>query len=45
MVDVGGKEITLRTARASGQVRLRPELLALIRQGKLAKGDVLIVIG
>ncbi len=41
MVDVGGKEPTRRTARASCVVRMRPETLALIRAGTAAKGDVL----
>ncbi|MEX2286635.1 MAG: cyclic pyranopterin monophosphate synthase MoaC [Planctomycetaceae bacterium] len=40
MVDVGGKEITLREARAVGYVTMRPETLALIRDGKVQKGDV-----
>ena len=40
MVDVSGKESTLRTARASVRVRMRPETLALIRDRALAKGDV-----
>jgi cyclic pyranopterin monophosphate synthase len=40
MVDVSGKPETLRTARASGRVRMRPETLALIRDRALAKGDV-----
>ena len=43
MVDVGGKEVTLRIARASGRVRLRAETLALVRAGQVAKGDVLDV--
>jgi cyclic pyranopterin phosphate synthase len=43
MVDVSGKEPTLRIARASGLVRMREETLALIRDRKLAKGDVLEV--
>ena len=43
MVDVGNKPITQRTARASGLVRMSPETLALIRDRKLAKGDVLEV--
>jgi cyclic pyranopterin phosphate synthase len=43
MVDVGGKEITARSATASGQVRMQPQTLALIRDRKLAKGDVLEV--
>ncbi|HEX8203896.1 MAG TPA: cyclic pyranopterin monophosphate synthase MoaC, partial [Isosphaeraceae bacterium] len=40
MVDVSGKAVTARTARASGLVRMRPETLALIRDRGLAKGDV-----
>ncbi|MEX0586467.1 MAG: cyclic pyranopterin monophosphate synthase MoaC [Pirellulales bacterium] len=43
MVDVGDKPITVRTARASGRVRMKPETLALIRDRKAAKGDVLEV--
>lgn len=43
MVDVSGKEISLRTARASGQVRMQPATLELIRDRRLAKGDVLEV--
>lgn len=41
MVDVGGKSITARRAKAEGLVVMRPETLALIRDRKLAKGDVL----
>ena len=43
MVDVSGKEVTLRTARASGCVRMQPATLALVRDRRLAKGDVLEV--
>ncbi|OHB65700.1 MAG: molybdenum cofactor biosynthesis protein C [Planctomycetes bacterium RBG_13_63_9] len=43
MVDVGAKEATARMARASGRVRLRPETVEMVRDGKLAKGDVLQV--
>ena len=43
MVDVGDKPITQRTARASALVRMSAETLALIRDKKLAKGDVLEV--
>ncbi len=43
MVDVSGKEITLRTAVARARVHLKPETLREIREGKLAKGDVLAV--
>jgi len=40
MVDVGAKEVTARVARASGRVRMQPETVRLIRDRKLAKGDV-----
>lgn len=43
MVDVSGKAVTVRTARASGRVLLQPETVALLRTGKVAKGDVLAV--
>jgi cyclic pyranopterin phosphate synthase len=43
MVDVAGKEVTLRTARASGQIRLQPETLARVLDRRLVKGDVLEV--
>ena len=43
MVDVGDKEVTVRRARASGRIRVQPDTLRLIRDRKLAKGDVLEV--
>ena len=43
MVDVGAKEVTERSARASGCVRMLPETLELIRNREVAKGDVLEV--
>jgi cyclic pyranopterin monophosphate synthase len=43
MVDVGQKEPTVRHARASGRVLMRPETLRLIRDRRVAKGDVLEV--
>ena len=43
MVDVGGKAETERVARASAVVRTPREILALIRDKQLAKGDVLEV--
>ncbi len=43
MVDVGQKADTERLAIARGEVRMRPETLALIREGALKKGDVLTV--
>jgi cyclic pyranopterin phosphate synthase len=43
MVDVGGKPDTERLAIAKGEVLMRPETLALIREGALKKGDVLTV--
>jgi cyclic pyranopterin monophosphate synthase len=43
MVDVGAKPETERMARASAVVRMQPSTLALIRDRKVAKGDVLEV--
>jgi len=43
MVNVGGKPVTERVARASGVVSMRTETLRLIRDRQLAKGDVLEV--
>jgi len=43
MVDTSAKAETLRLARASGQVRLAPATVALIRDRGVAKGDVLEV--
>ena len=43
MVDVSVKAGTARVAIASGVLRMQPETLARIREGKIAKGDVLTV--
>ncbi len=43
MVDVGRKRDTERIAVARGQVAMKAETLALIREGALKKGDVLAV--
>ena len=43
MVDVSGKAVTRRTAVAEGAVKMRPETMAEIFDGALAKGDVLAV--
>ncbi len=43
MVDVSGKPVTVRTARARGTVRLKPETVRLIRDRQITKGDVLEV--
>jgi cyclic pyranopterin phosphate synthase len=43
MVDVSAKEVTLRTARASGLVQMAPATLELVKDRRLAKGDVLEV--
>ncbi len=43
MVDVGAKEVTDRTARASGLVRLAPATLEKILNRDFIKGDVLEV--
>ncbi len=41
MVDVGGKAETVRIAVAEGRIRMKPETLALIREGNAKKGDVI----
>jgi len=41
MVDVGGKEPTLRVAAAGATVKMKPETLAMILEGRAVKGDVL----
>ena len=41
MVDVSDKAATSRTAIAEGVVVMRPETLALIREGDAKKGDVI----
>ena len=41
MVDVGEKAVTHRVAIAEGRIRMQPETLARIREGRHAKGDVL----
>ena len=41
MVDVSDKEVTARSARASGLVRMEASTLALILDRGMAKGDVL----
>jgi cyclic pyranopterin monophosphate synthase len=41
MVDVTDKDVTTRTATATGAVVMKPETLALITDGRAEKGDVL----
>ncbi len=43
MVDVSGKEITTRTARASGRFVTTAEVILLLRRKGLPKGDALAV--
>jgi cyclic pyranopterin phosphate synthase len=43
MVDVTGKPDTQREAVAKGVVKMKPATLDLIKEGRLAKGDVLEV--
>ncbi|HUM10655.1 MAG TPA: cyclic pyranopterin monophosphate synthase MoaC [Myxococcaceae bacterium] len=41
MVDVGGKERTERVAVATARLRMQPDTVARIRDGRVEKGDVL----
>ncbi|MCW2726912.1 MAG: moaC2 [Frankiales bacterium] len=43
MVDVANKEVTVRTATATGRVDLSAEVVALLRGVGMPKGDVLAV--
>ena len=43
MVDVSGKDVTVRTATASGRVLISPEVVALLRGPGVPKGDALAV--
>jgi len=43
MVNVTGKAITLRYARARGMIRMQPSTLAAIRDNTLKKGDAISV--
>jgi cyclic pyranopterin phosphate synthase len=43
MVDVSGKDVTAREARASGRVRLSDAAIAALRAGQVPKGDALAV--
>ena len=41
MIDVSGKDITIRTAKASGSILLGKEAFQTVKQGTCIKGDVL----
>lgn len=41
MVDVSGKDVTTREATASALVRLKPDVLDLLKEGRLPKGEAL----
>jgi len=41
MVDVSKKEITKRTARAVGEIKMQPETLKMIKAGNIKKGAVI----
>ncbi len=43
MVDVSGKDVTARSATASGTVLLSPQAVAALRSGTVPKGDALAV--
>ena len=43
MVDVSAKDVTVRTARASGRVLLSAAAVAALRDGRVPKGDALAV--
>ncbi len=43
MVDVSGKDYTLRIAKAYGEVKLSKEAYNAVKEGRIKKGDVLAV--
>lgn len=43
MIDVGGKDEVIRTARAEGLIRLSPSTLRLVVEGMVEKGDVFTI--
>jgi cyclic pyranopterin phosphate synthase len=43
MVDVSGKDVSARSARATGRVLLSAEAIAALRAGRVPKGDALAV--
>lgn len=43
MVDVSNKAVTAREALAQAVIKMKPETLRLIKEGRIAKGDVLAV--
>lgn len=43
MVDIGQKPVVRRSAKAEGFLRLRPETLRAVREGRVKKGDVFAV--
>jgi cyclic pyranopterin phosphate synthase len=43
MVDVSGKDVTVRTATATGRVLVSPAVVALLRGAGMPKGDALAV--
>ena len=43
MVDVSAKDVSVRTATASGRVLVSPEVVALLRAGGVPKGDAIAV--
>ena len=43
MVDIGGKEHSLRIAKARGEIKLNKDTIKCIKEGKIKKGDVITI--
>ena len=41
MIDVSGKDVTVRIAKSEGSIKLGDEAFGVVRNGIFAKGDVL----
>jgi cyclic pyranopterin phosphate synthase len=42
MVDIGNKDVTVRTARASGTIHIDDQAFQVVKDGTCVKGDVLV---
>jgi len=41
MLDISGKEVSLRIAKANGEIKLKKDTIKSIKEGNIKKGDVI----
>ncbi len=41
MIDISNKEYSIRVAKATGRIKLKPQTVKMIKEGKIKKGDAL----